>query len=92
MPLAAAMRRATGDAAPPSPSAAGGAGGAPSPAAVAGFAAGASPARISASAWPTWTVSSTATSSFAIVPPVGAGTSASILSVETSTTVSPSAT
>ena len=47
---------------------------------------------ICASTWPTSTVSSTAAISLVITPLAGAGTSASILSVETSTTVSPSAT
>ena len=53
---------------------------------------GAPPAVISASAWPTWTVSSGETRSFVITPFAGAGTSASTLSVETSMTVSPSMT
>ena len=52
----------------------------------------AAPTTISAIACPTCTVSSGSTSSFVIVPAAGAGTSASILSVETSITVSPSAT
>ena len=47
---------------------------------------------IRASTWPTSTVSSGAARIFVITPLAGAGTSASILSVETSTTVSPSAT
>ena len=45
-----------------------------------------------ASTWPTATVSSTWAMIFAITPLAGAGTSASTLSVETSTTVSPSST
>ena len=53
---------------------------------------GAAPAAISASACPTCTVSSGSTRSLVIVPAAGAGTSASILSVETSITVSPSST
>ena len=89
-PAAAATRRATGDTGAPSPGgAAAVAGGVGSDAAVG---AAPAPALISPSAWPTWTVSSAATSSFVIVPLAGAGTSASTLSVETSTTVSPSAT
>ena len=45
-----------------------------------------------ASTWPTSTVSSGWARIFVTTPSDGAGTSASILSVETSTTVSPSAT
>ena len=59
---------------------------------VAGAPDGAAPAVISASGWPTLTTSSGSTRSFVMVPAAGAGTSASTLSVETSTTVSPSAT
>src|SRR6185437_10895001 len=66
-------------------------------ASAAGPAAGAppdpsSPGAISASGEPTGTSSSTSASSAVIVPSIGAGTSASTLSVETSTTVSPSLT
>ena len=52
----------------------------------------ASPASISAIGCPTATSSSTAEINFVIVPLAGAGTSASTLSVDTSTTVSPSLT
>ena len=51
-----------------------------------------SPGSISARGAPTGTSSSTWTSSLVITPAAGAGTSASTLSVETSTTVSPSLT
>src|SRR5205823_14268140 len=79
-------RLAGGASASDSPSAAGAASGAlPSPD-------GAAPALISASGWPTLTTLSDSTSSLLIVPLAGAGTSASTLSVETSTTVCPSST
>ena len=106
-PLAAAMRRATGETRrqPAGTSAARAA-----PARLARGAAGSGalhrdsvasaggatlvrrPRLISASTWPTFTVSSTWAWILVIVPLAGAGTSASTLSVETSTTVSPSST
>ena len=87
-PSTAAARRATGVAFTPSGAAAGFgaslAGAAAAPPLVSAFA-GAAPPRMRATTWPTVTVSPTSTSVSVITPLAGEGSSASTLSVDTST-------